>query len=55
MEKIGETRPKITKICQISLKIQVPQNEFQKEKFEDFYVGNQMLCTCGSNERFNPP
>ena len=45
MEEIRET----------SLKIQVPQNEFQKEKFEDFYVGNQMLCTCGSNERFNPP
>ena len=41
-------------ISKTSLKMQVPQNEFRKEKFEDFNVGNQMLCTCGSNEPFNP-
>ena len=55
MEEISKTRLKITKICQISLKIQVPKNEFRKEKFENFDVDNQMLGTCGSNEPFNPP
>ena len=45
MEEISET----------SLKMQVPQNEFQKEKFENFDVDNQMLGTCGSNEPFNTP
>ena len=45
MEEISET----------PLKMQVPQNEFQKEKFENFDGDNQMLCTCGSNEPFNPP
>ena len=54
MEEISETRPKITEKCQISLKMQVPQNEFQKEKFENFDVDNQMFGTCGSNEPFNP-
>ena len=55
MLEISETRPKITSICQISLKIQAPQNDFLKKKFDNFDVDNKMLCTCGSNEPFNPP
>ena len=53
MEKICKSRPEITQICQISIKIQVPQNDFQKEIFLNFDVDIQMLDTCGSNEPFN--
>ena len=55
MEEFCESRPKITQICQISIKIQVPQNDFQKEIFLNFDVDIQMLDTCGSNEPFNTP
>ena len=37
-------------ICQISIQIQVPQNEFQSEIFEKLDVDSQMLGTCGSYE-----
>ena len=45
----------MTQICQISIQIQVPQNEFQSEIFENNDVDNQMLGTCGSYEPFNSP
>ena len=47
MEEFCESRPKITQICQISIKIQVTLNEFQWDMFENFDMNNQMLGTCG--------
>ena len=55
VEQISQSRPKITQICQISIKIQVPQKEFQRDMFENLDVNNQMLATCGSYEPFNSP
>ena len=46
---------KMYQICQISIQIQVPQNEFQSEIFEKLDVDSQMLGTCGSYEPFNHP
>ena len=53
MEEFCESRPKITQICQISIKIQVPHNEFQRDIFKNLDVDNQMLGTFGSYEPFN--
>ena len=55
MEEFCESRPKITQICQISIKIQVPHNEFQRDMFENLDINNQMLGTCGSYEPLNSP
>ena len=53
MKEISQNRPKITHICQISIKIQVPQNDFQRDIFENLDTDNQMLGTCGSYEHLN--
>ena len=55
MDEICESRPKITQICQISIKIQVPPKEFQRDMFENLDINNQMLGTCGSYEPLNSP
>ena len=55
MEEFCESRPKITQICQISIKIQVPHNEFQRDMFENLDIKNQILGTCGSYEPLNSP
>ena len=55
MEEFCESRPKITQICQISIKIQVPHNEFQRDMFENHDIKNQILGTCGSYEPLNSP
>ena len=46
-EEISQRRPTITQICQISIKIQVPQNDFLRDIFENLDADNQMLGTCG--------
>ena len=52
-EKISQRRPTITQICQISIKIQVPQNDFHRDIFENLDADNQMLGTYGSYEHLN--
>ena len=46
---------KMYQICQISIQIQVPQNEFQSEIFEKLDVDYQMLISMGKNEPFIDP
>ena len=55
MEEFSQSRPKITQIYQITIKMQVHQNEFQRVIFKNLDVDNQMLGTCGSYEPFNSP
>ena len=41
-----QSKPKTNK-CQFSIQIQVPQNEFQSQTFENLEVDNQMMGGCG--------
>ena len=53
--QISQNRHKMYQICQISIQIQVPQNELQSAIFENLDVDNQMLGTCGQYEPFYSP
>ena len=55
MKQIYLSRQKLTQISHFSIKIHVPQNEFQSEIIENLDVDNQMLGTFGSYEPFNSP
>ena len=53
IEEISQRRPKITNICQISIKIQVPQYDIQRDIFENLDADNQMLGTYCLYEQLN--
>ena len=47
VEQINYSKSKLTQISHISIKIQVPQNDFKSELLDYLDIDYQMLGTCG--------
>ena len=50
MEPIRQNGHIIIQLCQLSIQIQMPQNEFKNSKFNNPHIDNQMSGTCGLYE-----